>query len=60
MKILTLAASLILAAAITGPASALDSKQKLDTALNSAIADGKVPAVVEGDTITIFGVIEGA
>ncbi|MEE9332902.1 MAG: BON domain-containing protein [Granulosicoccaceae bacterium] len=48
----------MLAAVTAAPASAMISKQDLNTALNSATASGNVSGVINGDTVTLFGVVE--
>jgi len=43
----------------SAPASAMISKQDLNSALISSAAGGAVSGVVNGDTVTLFGVVEG-
>ena len=59
MKLRILATALVLAAVTAAPASAMISKQGLDGAVNSAIVSGSVSSVVNGDTVTLFGVVDG-
>ena len=60
MKLRILASALVLSAVTAAPASAMISKQNLDSALNSATSGGNVTSVINGDTVTIFGIVEGA
>jgi len=60
MKLRILATALVMAAVTSAPASAMISKQGVSSAVNSAIANGTLTSVVSGDTVTLFGVVEGA
>ena len=60
MKLRILASALILAAVASSPASAMISKQDLTSALVSATSGGNVIGIINGDTVTLFGVVEGA
>lgn len=59
MKLRILTTALVLTAIASAPASAMISKQSLDSAINSATANGNVASVINGDTVTLFGVVEG-
>jgi len=59
MKLRILATALVLAAVTAAPASAMVSKQDLNSALISSTAGGNVTGVLNGDTVTLFGVVEG-
>ena len=59
MKRRMLATALVLAAVVSAPASAMISKQNLNKAVNSAISSGSLTSVVNGDTVTLFGHVDG-
>ncbi len=58
MKLRILATAMIIAAVSAAPASAMVSKQGLDNAINSAVTSSTVRSVVNGDTVTLFGLVE--
>ena len=60
MKLRILATALVLAAVTAAPASAMISRQSLDGVLSSAMANGNVHGIINGDTVTIFGIVESA
>ena len=60
MKLRILASALVLAAVASAPASAMISKQDLTSALVSATTGGNVTGVINGGTVTLFGVVEGS
>jgi len=59
MKLRILATALVMAAVTSAPASAMISKQSLNSAINSATSNGSLTSVVNGDTVTLFGVVDG-
>ncbi|MEE9334736.1 MAG: BON domain-containing protein [Granulosicoccaceae bacterium] len=60
MTLRILASALVLAAVTAAPASAMVSKQNLDAVLDSAVFNSDISNVVNGDTVTLSGVIEGS
>jgi len=60
MKLRTLTTAIVLAAITSAPASAMISKQDLNKALLESTFSGNVSGVINGDTVTLFGHVEGA
>lgn|GEM_PF-1699089 len=59
MKLRTLATAAILASVTAAPASAMISKEALNSALISSTTGGNVSGIIKGDSITIYGVVAG-
>jgi len=59
MKLRILTTALVLAAVTSAPASAMISKKSVTDAINFAANTGSLSSVVNGDTVTLFGVVDG-
>jgi len=58
MKLPMIASALVLAAVTAAPASAMISPQNVNSVVNSAVANGTLTAIVNGDTVTLVGSVE--
>ncbi len=60
MKFRLLTSALLLTAVTAAPASAMVSSQQVDAAINASVFNSELSSHVDGDTVTIFGMVQGA